>query len=288
MPPAQKALFDDLKKFAEDQEEETGTCTPLDTLITTHVNTRYPRIPSTVAASIVKPEEGAEDLPAYQLEEGTSNKALVTAIFPSTDPAVLSYNMKGTAAECTDADYDSVHDVSDTEELDSTEIAQIWHDMVKLKRDEAALYDKLALAAPLMMQSDLLFSVEKTPKPSSHLPDCVEEMYSRIADPQKFRVALAAGERLMNIYRRNREDVKPEPIEITAHRFEVRKKDIYELLRGDKYVKPSKKRKASLDIDEPSTKQFKEEVPKQACRIVTTLLSPPSIEDQAAAGPSTK
>ena len=64
----------------------------------------------------------------------------------------------------------------------------------------------------------------------------------------------------MNIYRHNKEDVKPEPIEITAHRFEVRKKDIYELLRGDKYVKPSKKRKASLDIDEPSTKQFKEEV----------------------------
>ena len=195
--------------------------------------------------------------------------------------------MKGTAAEHTAADYDSVHDVSDTKELDSTEIAQIWRDMAKLKRDEAALYDKLALAAPLMMKSDLLFSVEKTPKPSSHLPDCVEEMYSRIADPQKFRVALAAGERLMNIYRHNREDVKPEPIEITAHRFEVWKKDIYELLRGDKYVKPSRKRKASLDIDEPSTKQFKEEVLKQAHHIVTTLLSPPSIEDQAAAGPST-
>ena len=140
LPPAQKALFDDLKKFAEDQEG-TGTCMPLDMLITTFVNTRYPRIPSAIAASIVKPEEGTEDLPAYQLEEGTSNKTLVTAIFLSTDPAVLNYNMKGTAAECTDEDYDSVHDVSDTEELDSTEIAQIWRDMAKLKRDEAALYD---------------------------------------------------------------------------------------------------------------------------------------------------
>ena len=97
----------------------------------------------------------------------------------------------------------------------------------------------LALAAPHMTQSDLLFSVEKTPKPSSHLPYCVKEMYSIIADPHKFRVALAAGERLMNIYRHNREDVKPEPIEVTVHHFEVRKKDICELLRGDKYVKPS-------------------------------------------------
>ena len=28
-----------------------------------------------------------------------------------------------------------------------TQIAQIWHDMAKLKREEAALYDKLAKAA---------------------------------------------------------------------------------------------------------------------------------------------
>ena len=83
--------------------------------------------------------------------------------------------------------------------------------------------------------------MKKTPKPSSHLPDCVEDMYACIADPQKFRVALAAGEGLINIYKHNRENVKIEPIETTAHHFKVRKKDIYELLRGDKYVKPSKK-----------------------------------------------
>ena len=113
--------------------------------------------------------------------------------------------------------------------------------MAKLKRDEATLYDRLAAAAPHMTQSDLLCSVEKMPKPSSHLPNCVEEMYTRIADPQKFQVALAAGERLININKHNREDVKIKPIETTVHHFEVRKKDIYELLRGDNYLKPSKK-----------------------------------------------
>ena len=74
-----------------------------------------------------------------------------------------------------------------------------------------------------------------------HLPDYVKDMYGHIADPQKFRVALATGERLINIYKYNREDVKIKPIETTAHHFEVQKKDIYELLRGDKYVRPSKK-----------------------------------------------
>ena len=78
--------------------------------------------------------------------------------------------------------------------------------------------------SPYMTQSDLLFSVEKTPRLSSHLPDCVEDMYAHIADPQQLGVALAAGEQLINIYKHNREDVKIEPIKTTAHHFEVQKK----------------------------------------------------------------
>ena len=110
----------------------------------------------------------------------------MTAIFPTSDLAVLNYNLKGAAAERTDDDYESVGDVSDTEELDSTQSAQIWHDMAKLKCDEANLYDKLAAAVSSMTQSDLLYSVEKTPKPTSQLPTCVEEMHTHIRDPQKF------------------------------------------------------------------------------------------------------
>ena len=156
--------------------------------------------------------------------------------------------------------------------------------MAKLKRDKAALYDQLAAATPHMTQSDLLYSVEKMPKPSSHLPDYVDDMYAQIADPQKIRIALAVGERLVNIYKHNQEDVKIELIETTAHHFEVCKKAIYELLRGNKYLKPSKKREPSINVGEPMKKKQKEEVPKQACCVVTTLISPPTAEDQAAAG----
>ena len=52
--------------------------------------------------------------------ENSSDKALVTAIFPSTDPAVLTYNIKGKAAEHTDDDYESTGSESDEGELDST------------------------------------------------------------------------------------------------------------------------------------------------------------------------
>ena len=40
--------------------------------------------------------------------------------------------------------------------------------------------------------------------------------------------------------------------------------------------------------EEPSMKKLKTEIPKSARRVVTTLLSPPSAEDQAAAGTSSK
>ena len=130
LPPTQRALFEDLKNFAEDQEKESGACTPLDTVISTLVKTRDPSIPLVMAATVVKPEEepeeGAENLPTFQTEECTSDKALITVIFSSTDPAVISYNLKGASTECADDDYESIGEGSYAEEIDSTEIAQIW------------------------------------------------------------------------------------------------------------------------------------------------------------------
>ena len=126
----QRALFKDVKKFARDMDAETGVCEPVDTLMQTLVRTRYPGIPPKMLVTIIKPQgelgEGAKDLPVYHVKEGTSEKALVTAIFPSTDPTVLKYNLKGKAAEHTDKDYKSVGNVSGEEELDSTQISQIW------------------------------------------------------------------------------------------------------------------------------------------------------------------
>ena len=284
LPPFQKALFEDVKKFAEDREAEEGICEPVDTLMQTLIKTHYPPIPTEVVKAVVKSEIEEQQESSSTI---TSEKALVTAIFPSTDPVILNYNLKGKSAERTDEDYISIGDESDVEELDSIEIAQIWKDMAKLKRKEAELYDKLVAAAPTMTQSDLLYSVEKTPRPTSQLPECVEEMYERIGDPHKFRVALAAGEHLVNIYKHNRDDVKIKSIDATAHRFEVRRKDVYELLRGEKYLKPKKREMIPVE-EETSTKKLKTEIPKSARRVVTTLLSPPSAEDQAAAGTSSE
>ena len=64
---------------------------------------------------------------------------------------------------------------------------------------------------------------------------------------------LTAGECLINIYKHNREDINTESVEATAHHFEVWKKDVYELLREDKYMKPPKKWESAPPIEAPSS-----------------------------------
>ena len=132
-----------------------------------------------------------------------------------------------------------------------------------------------------MTQGDLLYSVEKTPHPTSQLPQCAEDMYSRIDNPHCL-IALAAAERLVNLYRQNREDIKPEPLQDTAHHFEVTNKDVYELLWGEKYMKVKAEVKSEESAGPPKAKKAKTEtIAKSAHQIVTTLGSP-------AAGSSTQ
>ena len=59
--PLHKEINLKTRKIAEDQEKETGTCTPLDTVILTLVKTRYPGIPLAMAATVIKPEKEPEE-----------------------------------------------------------------------------------------------------------------------------------------------------------------------------------------------------------------------------------
>ena len=138
-----------------------------------------------------------------------------------------------------------------------------------------------------MTQGDLLYSVEKTPHPTSQLPQCTEDMYTRMDNPHRFRVALAAAERLVNLYKQNREDIKLEPLQDTTHHFEVMKKDVYKLLWGEKYMKVKTEVKSKELAGPPKAKKAKTEITaKSARRVVTTLVAPPSAKDLATAGSS--
>ena len=80
----------------------------------TLIKTCYPPIPEEVVKAVIKSEveEQQESSPTI-----SSEKALVTAIFPSTDPVVLNYDLKEKSVERTDEDYISIGDESDVDEL---------------------------------------------------------------------------------------------------------------------------------------------------------------------------
>ena len=111
LTPLEKTQFEDYKNFAEDWKDKTGDYEPIDHVMKHLVKAKYLGIPPAVAAQVVQPEEGAVEVLAFQ--ESSSDKALITAVFPSTDPAVLTYNLKGKAAEHTDDDYVSIGSDSD-------------------------------------------------------------------------------------------------------------------------------------------------------------------------------
>ena len=125
--PEEKAKFNDFASFAEDWQGETGKYKPMDHVMKQLIKIWYPGIPFDVASCVIQtedqPEEGAVEVLPFT--ETSSDKALITAIFPSTGPAVLSYNLKGKAAERNDEEYESVGSDSDEEELHSTQMAQI-------------------------------------------------------------------------------------------------------------------------------------------------------------------
>ena len=122
LSPEEKAKFDDFSSFAEDWHGETGKYEPIDQVMKHLVKVRYLGIPPAVVSQLIQPEdqpeEGLVEVPS--ISEPSSDKALITAIFLSTDLAVLSCNLKGKAAERKYEDYESVGSQSDEEELDST------------------------------------------------------------------------------------------------------------------------------------------------------------------------
>ena len=84
---------------------------------------------------------------------------------------------------------------------------------------------------------------------------CVYEMYKRIHSPHTFRVALAAGEWLLSLYKHNqaRTNVVTGPDLCTF--FNVRKTKLYEVLQGEKYAKEEEAEKKPLKHIKPGPVQ---------------------------------
>ena len=61
------------------------------------------------------------------------------------------------------------------------------------------------------------------------------EMYERIHSPHNFRVALAAGEQLLSLYKHNQDRTNVVTVPDLCTFFNVRKTKLYEIPQGEKY-----------------------------------------------------
>ena len=96
------------------------------------------------------------------------------------------------------------------------------------------------------------------------LPKCVYEMYERIHSPRSFRVALAAGEQLLSLYKHNRAGTDVVTVPDLCTFFDVRKTKMCEILRGGKYGKEEEAEKKPLKcikLEPVRTEKFQEEPP---------------------------
>ena len=146
---------------------------------------------------------------------------------------------------------------SDVEEINKLEVRDILKNLADLRRQEADCVDKLAQAVPEMEDRDVVIVSEKTQE--MDLPRCLYEMYERIGSPRNFRAALAAGERLLLLYRKNQVGADVETVPNLCRYFDMGKRKLHEILCCQKYGKdePDAKKPSRHIMPEPVKEEEK-------------------------------
>ena len=88
--------------------------------------------------------------------------------------------------------------------------------------------DRLAKEVPEMEDCGVVIVSEKMQ--GMDLPKCVHEMYQRIGSPRNFRVALAAGERLLSLHRKNQMGADVKTVPNLCRYFGIGKTKLHEIL----------------------------------------------------------
>ena len=193
----------------------------------------------------IKKEPGAE-----------LDKVVVSAVVPCKDPAVLQYAIVEDGLDCITLGSND----SDVEEINKIEVQDVLENLADLKRQDCI--DKLAKAVPEMEDRDVVIVSEKMR--GMDLPKCVYEMYQRIGSPGNFRAALAAGERLLSLYRKNQVGADVETIPNLCRYFKIGKTKLHEILCCQKYGK-----------DEPDVKKPPRHIMPVAVKEEEKTVEPP-------------
>ena len=133
--------------------------------------------------------------------------------------------------------------------------------MAKLKQQEGEYYEKLAGMVDEMTPEVIYQSVQVTPRPSTALPQCAEDLLMELGSEELFQRVLAIGYMSWQGFEKNRrkclgEKYKPNTVQEVAAKFDISTSRLMDLRRGaainredtqrSKMLKAEKKQKAKL------------------------------------------
>ena len=161
-------------------------------------------------------------------------------------------------------DDDEVDDLScitidSLKHMDNDKVKEIWKGMVKIKQQEVEYYENLAGMVDEMTLEVIYQSVQATPRPSSNVPPCVDELLHELGSEELFRRVLAIGYMNWQGFEKNRrkclgEKYKHNTVREVAAKFDISMSRLMDLRRGaainredtqhSKMLKAEKKEKA--------------------------------------------
>ena len=121
--------------------------------------------------------------------------------------------------------------------IDNDKVKEIWSGMAKLKQQEGEYYEKLAGMVDEMTPEVIYQSVQVTPRPSTNVPPCAEELLHELGSEELFRRVLAIGYMSWQGFEKNRrkrlgEKYKPNTVREVAAKFDISTSRLMDLRRG--------------------------------------------------------
>ena len=237
-----KARFNQMKDLVEAIKRDTGDYGLIEDLMAQVVAKHFGQVKKEdVASGMGKEEEGVEGGKALgqvggrlqiNKEPGAEPyKVVVTAIVPAEEASLIPYHIveDEDGSDCIALGSED----SDIEEINKIKVRDILKNLADLKRQEAECLDKLSEAVPNMRDSDITVMAEKVH--GGELPKYFQDMYQRIGKPRNFRVAPAAGKRLLTLYLKNQVGSDIATIPDLCTYFGMEKTKLHEVLRCQKY-----------------------------------------------------
>ena len=183
-------------------------------------------------------------------EKMTRHAPTIIKITPGADPysqldleeEELEYKVGDESTSEIHPDDDEVDDLScitidSLKHIDNDKVKEIWKGMVKLKQQEGEYYENLARMVDEMSTEVIYQSVQVTPRPSTNVPPCADELLHELGSKELFQRVLAIGYMNWQGFEKNRrkclgEKYKPNTICEVAVKFDISTSRLMDLRRG--------------------------------------------------------